>query len=73
MGITYESNCNGCPECVHCLTGSGTHPVFYCDDCGAELSPEELFDYDGDDLCAECIAIKYSNIVDKYKKEGVLS
>ena len=28
---------------------------FYCDRCGCELDPSEVYDEDGQDLCEDCL------------------
>ena len=56
--IRYEDECVGCPPEMGCL-GSGCPnrnvPHYYCDKCGEEYSPEELYDYDGEIMCKECL------------------
>ena len=45
------NDCNDCPECIGC----GRNYWYYyheCDKCG---STEQLYIYNGDELCAECI------------------
>lgn len=52
-----ENNCVGpCPQ--GCM-GSGC-PMRYvhvvsCDRCGAEVDPEELYVYDDEELCRDCL------------------
>lgn len=53
--IEYENRCTGCSDGLRC---KGNHcpnrkvKVFICDDCGDEAS---LYEYDGEQLCIECI------------------
>ena len=63
--IKYENECVGCPPERGCL-GEGCPnrnvPYYYCDECGEEYSPEELYDYDGQMLCTECLLSKFKKI-----------
>lgn len=58
--VKYESNCVGCHGIgLHCI-GSGCDnykdvKVFYCDDCGDEVERGELYEFDGEQLCIDCI------------------
>ena len=58
MGFRIEDNCVGpCPMgCIHCEK-SHEHNYF-CDECGDEYL-EELFEYDGKELCWECYKDQY--------------
>jgi hypothetical protein len=51
----YVDLCVGCPPEMGCL-GVGCPqrnvPVYRCDKCGRE---EELYEYDGRELCIDCI------------------
>lgn len=51
MKVT-ENYCNGCPECIHCGRNADVE-VLQCDECGAY--EDELFIYDGEELCIDCI------------------
>lgn len=53
MGYMVEDNCVGpCPMgCIHC--GKSHEVNLFCDECGAEYQ-EELFMYEGKELCWEC-------------------
>lgn len=53
MGFRIEDNCVGpCPMgCIHC--GRSHEHNYFCDECGDEYL-EELFEYDGKELCWEC-------------------
>lgn len=59
MGFRIEDNCVGpCPMgCIHCER-SHEHNYF-CDECGDEYL-EELFEYDGKELCWECYKAQYT-------------
>ena len=46
-----DNACYGCPECVNC----GRNRDYYyheCDQCG---STEQLYEFEGEELCVECI------------------
>ena len=51
-----ENECVGCTELgLHCMGDMCPNRAvtrFYCDRCGEE---EELYNYDGEELCIECI------------------
>ena len=55
--IRYEDNCTGCSTIFGSCRGASCPnrnvPVLVCDDCGSEV--ETLYDYDGDQVCAECL------------------
>ena len=35
---------------------------YYCDCCGEEFEPDELYDYDGEMLCKDCLVGKFTTI-----------
>lgn len=54
----YENQCVGCPTEKGCLGNSCPNRnvrVFYCDHCGDELDPDDMYEVDGEDLCASCL------------------
>ena len=59
----YENECVGCPPEMGCL-GSGCPnrnvKHLYCDKCKADC--EELYDYDGEELCEECLLDSFDKI-----------
>ena len=59
MGFRIEDNCVGpCPMgCIHC--GRSHEHNYFCDECGDEYL-EELFEYDGKELCWECYKAQYT-------------
>ena len=59
MGFRIENNCVGpCPMgCIHC--GRSHEHNYFCDECGEEYL-EELFEYDGKELCWECYKAKFN-------------
>ena len=46
----YENECLRCDYCINC--GRDKVPVLICDEC---KEPEQLYKYDGKELCIECI------------------
>lgn len=52
------NECVGCPPEMGCL-GSTCPYVnvtrYYCDRCGEEIYPEELYRVEDDDLCESCL------------------
>lgn len=70
MGISIQSNCNGCETCRNC--GRGDYKVYLCDDCDTET--DELYDYDGDLLCERCTKqriVADSGFIDEFFDEIV--
>ena len=59
MGFRIEDNCVGpCPMgCIHC--GRSHEHNYFCDECGDEYL-EELFEYDGKELCWDCYKAQYT-------------
>ena len=56
--IAIENECVGCP--IHCIDCGRKHVVhYYCDECGEEA---DLYNFDGQELCAECILSKFEKI-----------
>lgn len=54
--ITYTNECVGCPPELRCMgTSCPNRNVkhYICDKCKCEV--EELYDYEGEELCLECI------------------
>ena len=50
--IKFENECVGCPQgCIHCGRDKTQH--LYCDRCGEDS--EELFIFDGEELCEDCL------------------
>ena len=52
MAIKYENYCSDCETCSPYCNRKHV-PVWYCDRCGEENV--DLFDYDGQELCEECV------------------
>ena len=58
--IKFENECVGCPQgCVHCGRDKTQH--LYCDRCGADC--EELYVFDGEELCEECLLDNFDKII----------
>ena len=53
--IRYENECVGCPSGIGCMGESCPNinvPHYYCDKCGDD---NDLYYYDGQELCIDCI------------------
>lgn len=61
--VKYEDECVGCPPERGCL-GSGCPKRnvkhLYCDKCKDEV--EELYNYDGEELCEDCLEDSFEKI-----------
>ena len=60
--IKLEDECVGCPPDIGCLGSSCPYkdvPRFYCDKCGFE---EDLYWYDNEQLCIDCIKGKLERV-----------
>lgn len=56
--IRFEDECVGCPTEMGCLGNSCKYnkvPHFYCDECGDEVDEGDLYEFDGQQLCIDCI------------------
>jgi ribosomal protein L32 len=52
--IRYEDDCVGCPQgCINC--GRRHMPHLYCDECGDEISADDMYKVDDKMLCRECV------------------
>lgn len=59
--LKFENDCVGCPQgCISC--GRKHVPYYYCDRCEGNFEPDELYDVDGEMVCAECLLGEYSTI-----------
>ena len=50
---------NGCVDCglpcmLFCPLRDDAY-IYRCDKCGAEVNPEDLYDYDGEEICSDCL------------------
>ena len=50
-----ENHCYSCNLLCTDLCELRKVPVWYCDHCEREFDPASLYDYDGEDLCEECL------------------
>lgn len=57
--LRYEDRCCNCAtEGYPCMGRSCPNrdvPVYYCDKCGAELDPDDMYEANCEDLCADCL------------------
>ena len=56
MGKRYQSDCVQCG--LPCIGSGCDHyetPTYFCDECGAEVDPRELYIFDGMELCKGCL------------------
>ena len=55
--VKIENDCVGpCPQgCINC--GRKHSPHYFCDECGGEYSPDELYDYEDQMLCQHCLLL----------------
>ena len=57
--VKYENDCCGCSVPAYpCIGNSCSYrhvPYLICDDCGEEVEQGELFEFDGEELCIDCI------------------
>lgn len=61
--IRYENECVGCPPELGCLYDACPNRNvrhLYCDKCGCE--EDVLYNYDGEELCAECLLDEFDVI-----------
>lgn len=62
--LRIEDECVGpCPQ--GCLGSSCPYRHvhrYYCDQCGEEVHPEELYEYDDEQLCAHCLLGKFDTV-----------
>ena len=53
---TVEDECVDCGlPCIGSSCPNRKITRFYCDRCGEEFEPDELYDFDGEDFCKECL------------------
>lgn len=55
MARYRESDCVGCETCINCGRRDDYY-VFECDDCYEQICDDEIYEYNGKDLCATCYA-----------------
>ena len=54
-------NCDA--RCNHCGLDRAT--MWYCDRCREENEPDELYDYDGEELCARCLLKQFKTVAER--------
>lgn len=61
--VRYEDECVGCTDlglyCIGRACGNRNVPHFYCDKCGDE---DELYEFEGEQLCISCIESKLPKV-----------
>ena len=65
MGIRYEDDCCDCAVPGYPCTGEHKQvPHYYCDgeDCGEEFYPSELYHYEDQMLCINCLAKQFQKV-----------
>ena len=61
--VKYENECVGCPKEMSCLGNICPYKNvkhLYCDKCGEDC--EELYVFDGEELCEECLLDSFKKI-----------
>lgn len=56
--VWYEDHCVGCPPELGCFGASCPNKnvkIYECDSCHEEVSPGELFHWNGYECCIDCI------------------
>ena len=54
-----KTKVNGCVDCglpcmLFCPLRDDSY-VYKCDKCGEEVSPEDLYEYEGEEICEDCL------------------
>lgn len=63
--MKIENMCVGCPPERGCLGSACPNrnvPVYYCDKCKDEVSPDELYEFDDQQLCSECLLSNFDTV-----------
>lgn len=64
--VKIENDCVGpCPQgCMGsgCPYRNARH--YYCDECGDEVGAEELREYDGRQLCSDCLLDEFPVVIE---------
>lgn len=55
-----ENDCVGCEYCIHC--GATHAEYYYCDKCGDCFEPSELYCFEGEELCGDCLKEQFSTV-----------
>ena len=63
---TVTDECCGCATGGYPCLGSSCPnrrvPHYFCDRCKEEFDPDELYQYKGEEVCAECILKDYKKV-----------
>jgi hypothetical protein len=58
--IKYENHCVDCGKpCLGNACPYRNVPVCYCDNCNDELPADGAYEFDGEDLCEDCLKAKF--------------
>ena len=63
MGMRFENQCVDCG--LPCLGDACRYrnvPVYFCDECGDEVSSKNLYIYDDQELCKFCLLEKCETV-----------
>lgn len=63
MGFRYVDECCHCATAGYPCTGEHKHiREYFCDECREEVEPNQLYNYESKDLCAECLLKKFEKV-----------
>lgn len=65
MSKETQNECVGCPKELGCLGPACPNrnvTRYYCDNCGDECEPEELYVVDDEELCHDCLIEKFQTV-----------
>lgn len=64
--VKYENECVGCSSqglpCLGDACRNRNVPHYYCDNCGEECDPDDLYDDNGSMICEDCLLSQYDKI-----------
>lgn len=61
MAKRYVNECVGCPQgCIDC--GRKRVVLYFCDECGEEFDPDDLYEDGNRMVCGPCILGHYDHI-----------
>ena len=69
--VEFENECVGCPPEIGCLGSACPKrnvPHLFCDSCEDEFESNELYMFDGEMLCSECLLNKFEKVSESEKK-----
>ena len=64
--VEIRNDCVGCEHCVHCGQDHSLYMV--CDECGSEV--DGLWEYEGEQLCEECLLEAVPKVEAEAPEEG---